>query len=151
MDFLSWGQRLYWHWRAPLTLGVQGIILSQGRVLLVRHEYGDRQIWHLPGGGVKRKETLADALRRELKEELNAEIQVERLHGVYYNFRHGASDHIVVFVASLKDPVALKPSWEISAFAFFDLDALPESVSPATRRRLEEYLTSASSMEYRSW
>jgi len=117
----------------------------------VRHDYGDRRIWRLPGGAVKRKETLIEALRREVREELNTDIEVERLHGVYYNFTRGASDHIIVFVASLKERTGLKPSWEIVAFDFFDLDALPESTSPATRRRIEEYLSGASSTEYRSW
>ncbi|MBI3951479.1 MAG: NUDIX domain-containing protein [Acidobacteria bacterium] len=151
LDVLFWARRFYWRWRAPITLGVQAIILSQHRILLVRHDYGDRWIWRLPGGAVKRKETLIDALRREVTEEINAEIQIERLHGVYYNFKRGASDHIIVFIASLKNPTALKPSWEIRDIGLFELDALPKSTSPATRRRIEEYLRQANGTEYRPW
>ena len=151
LDVLTWGREWYWRWRAPVLLGVQGLILHQHRVLLVRHDYGDRQAWQLPGGAVKRRETLTEALEREMKEELNADIHIERVHGVYHNFRRGASDHIIVFVASLKDSASLQPNWEISAFDFFDPNALPAFTSSATRRRIEEYLANASSFEYRPW
>jgi ADP-ribose pyrophosphatase YjhB (NUDIX family) len=119
--------------------------------LLVRHEYGNRHLWYLPGGAVKRKETLIEALRREVKEELSVDIRVERLHGVYYSFHHRTSDHISVFIASVENPSSLKPSWEIRDFAFFDPGDLPESTSPATRRRIKEYLSGAARLEYQAW
>jgi ADP-ribose pyrophosphatase YjhB (NUDIX family) len=144
-------RHLYWQLFAPIVVGVRAIILCEGKVLLVRHSYYDRRSWYLPGGGVRRKEALTDALRREIKEELNADIRIERLHGIYYNFAHGASDHVAVFIASLTDQTGLRPSWEISEFGFFDPRALPDPTSPASRRRIEEYLASASNLEYRAW
>ncbi len=40
------------------------------RVLFVRHTYGNRRIWELPGGGLRRGEAPASAARREMTEEL---------------------------------------------------------------------------------
>ncbi len=40
------------------------------RVLFVRHTYGNRHIWELPGGGLRRGEEPAVAARREMNEEL---------------------------------------------------------------------------------
>jgi 8-oxo-dGTP diphosphatase len=49
---------------------VSAIIRWQGRVLLCRQEKPGKQYWLLPGGGVDGGETLNEALRRELREEL---------------------------------------------------------------------------------
>ncbi|GAB4246853.1 MAG: NUDIX hydrolase [Thermoleophilia bacterium] len=61
--------------RSP-DLRVAALIVSEGRVLLVRQAKGGRQYWLLPGGGVERGETLAEALVRELREECGLSISV---------------------------------------------------------------------------
>jgi 8-oxo-dGTP diphosphatase len=49
---------------------VSAILLREDRILLCRHEKGDKEYWLLPGGGVNSGESLVDALHRELKEEV---------------------------------------------------------------------------------
>jgi ADP-ribose pyrophosphatase YjhB (NUDIX family) len=60
------------------TVRVGGLLLVEGRVLLLRQERGEEDYWMLPGGGVRMGETLADALRREVREEVGLEIAVGR-------------------------------------------------------------------------
>jgi 8-oxo-dGTP pyrophosphatase MutT (NUDIX family) len=47
---------------------------DRGRVLFVRHAYGDRASWELPGGGRRRWEDPEAAVRREMREELGIEL-----------------------------------------------------------------------------
>lgn len=132
-------RRIVWRIFGPRTVGVRGLVADgEGRVLLVRHSYGT-PAWHLPGGGVKRREGLADALRRELREEAGIEVTGPvRLLGTYTNLRQGKSDHISVFVVT---------SWraheasdvEIAEKGFYSPSALPEGATPGTRRRLGEW------------
>jgi len=54
------------------TVRVGAVIVVDGRLLLVRQARGRESYWLLPGGGVRFGETFAEALARELREELGA-------------------------------------------------------------------------------
>jgi ADP-ribose pyrophosphatase YjhB (NUDIX family) len=49
---------------------VSAVLRWHDRLLLCRHEKPGKAYWLLPGGGVKSGESLVDALRRELTEEV---------------------------------------------------------------------------------
>ena len=63
---------------------VAGIAIANNRVLLHRLDRDD--FWTFPGGRVELGETSQDALLRELKEELNADVEVMRLLWLVENF-----------------------------------------------------------------
>ena len=67
---------------------VAAIIKSEDRVLATQRGYGDLiNKWEFPGGKVEKDETPEDALKREIKEELNAEIEIDRfLMTVEYDY-----------------------------------------------------------------
>lgn len=142
---LAWSLRGIWHRIArPLTMGVRAIIVDESdpaglRVLLIRHSYVGG--WHLPGGGVGRGETLVDAMRREVREEVGLIAdRPAQPFGMYARFRNGASDHVAVFIVRGWSGTPKADGVEIVEARFFPIDRLPAELSPATGRRLEEFL-----------
>ncbi len=130
--------------RGPrLTLGVRAIVVDDAdRICLVRHSYRDG--WFLPGGGVKTGESLVDAMSRELREETGIRPlnNSHRVHGVYSSFQEHKSDHVVVFHVLGWDQEH-HPNPEIAEHRFVNPNDLPEDTSPATERRIKEWVTGA--------
>ena len=128
---------------AEPRIRVSAILRWRGSLLLCRHEKGGRGYWLLPGGGVKKSESFAVALAREVREEIGLEdVRLERVLGVYRSAAEGKDDHVVVFVVRTAEPTAAiraADALEIEAAGWFALDALPEDISPASARRIGEY------------
>lgn len=150
LQFALKARRFLWWLTRPVTVGVRVIATdSAGRVLLVRHTYGDA-CWYLPGGGVQRNETAGAAARRELTEEAGIVPDGSMsIVGVFSSFVEFKSDHIIVFAASCGTQQPKATALEIGTAQFFPAHDLPERLSPATRRRLLEYLRGEPASE--SW
>ncbi|HOX41032.1 MAG TPA: NUDIX domain-containing protein [bacterium] len=56
-----------------------GIIINDEKVLLIHRFCDGREYYVFPGGGVDENETVEDAVKRELKEELGIEITLGTL------------------------------------------------------------------------
>jgi 8-oxo-dGTP pyrophosphatase MutT (NUDIX family) len=154
----------------PVTLGVRLLLVAgdsspdmsfvrtfgtkgSSEILLVQHTYQPH--WFLPGGRVERYETPEAAARREAAEEVGATLGDLRLFGLYANFYEYKSDHIVVFACEdftlagpegemsfqrKGRPTSRIARFEIAQRAFFDVNHLPEDISPGCGRRVREYL-----------
>lgn len=111
-----------------------------GRVVLVRHRYGDREAWMLPGGGMRSWERPTVAGRRELREEAGCDLGdgcvVARFRAEAYGVLHPL---FLVAGTAVGNPVP--DGVEVGEAALFDPAALPPAASPATRRHLAEWLS----------
>lgn len=89
---------------------------------------------------MKKFELPADAARREVYEEVGGEVRGElQLFGTFARIIEQKNDHIVTFLCEDFDLNERSDRWEIESVALFDINGLPADVSPATRRRIEEY------------
>lgn len=131
-------QRLVWRVVRPRTRGVKVMLLDEtGAVLLVRHTYGRTDQYLLPGGGIRPFEQPEAAARREMREELNCAITDLAFVASYLSTNEGKRDTVFLYRARPTDPIRVD-GVEVAEAGFFALDALPETVSPATLRRIDE-------------
>ena len=132
-------QRIVWRRLRPRTRGVKVMLFNEaGDLLLVRNSYGDSNAWVLPGGGIRPWEAPATAALREIREELGVEAAELAAFASYFSTAEGKRDCVPLFTAY--SPAAIRTDdFEIAEARFFDLAALPDSVSPATARRIAEH------------
>jgi len=115
----------------PHTRGVKCLICRGDEVLLVRHTYGDRERWELPGGGCKRREQPLDAARREISEELGVVIDDWRYLGVLAQREHGPSGRAFCFAGRGEGLDLEIDGGEIAQARWFARDELLDPSRPA--------------------
>ena len=85
---------------------VAAVIVKNGNVLATQRGYGEfKGKWEFPGGKIKEGETLEEALKREIKEELNADITVDKfLTTINYDY---PNFHLIMhtFICTLKNNI----------------------------------------------
>jgi len=124
---------------SPVAFGVLAIVDdAEGRVLLVRHSY--QPGWHLPGGGVDAGEPPAEAVLRELREEVGlAQSAAPEFLGIFTR-RVGWVTNVIVLYRVANAHIQFKPSAEIREILWADPRALPEGTVRSMRRRLAEFV-----------
>jgi ADP-ribose pyrophosphatase YjhB (NUDIX family) len=114
--------------------GVKCVLTHEGRVLLVRHTYGRRRVWYVPGGGVRRREPPLHAAAREMREELGVhDLRWREL--VTRDMRVDRMEvRLTCVYAELPDPAGIAPDpIEIAEARWFAPDELPAPLGSEVR------------------
>ena len=115
-----------------------------GRVVWVRHSYGDRGAWELPGGGARRSESAVQAARREAREELGIDVESWRELGTVEGRWTGARLRLTCCTADCPPGALLDPDpVEIAAAVWAGADAPPGRVGEVTAGALPLLLSDA--------
>lgn len=129
--------RIYWKIFSPKTRGARALIISENSILLVKNL--NVPYWVIPGGGINKKESPEDCIKRELNEELGLEnLGIDYKLGEYKSSKEGKRDEIHIFIIKLSSKNFNK-KWEIENASWFDLNNLPKEISQAALRRIKEY------------
>jgi 8-oxo-dGTP diphosphatase len=122
-------------------LAAAAVILdTQGRVLLVKHNYGPLN-WELPGGGAEDGESIVETALREVLEETGLHVVAQHTTGIYYDT---AADMLhFVFLCQSRDPALIPTSGteEVSESAFWSPTTLPRPISDFTVRRIADAMS----------
>ncbi len=125
-----------------------GVILTneQGNILLMRR--GDaarhqRGMWDLPGGGVKLKETLLQAVHREMREELGVDVTIIAQYPARDDIlseegHHWVTSTFVGFIKVGQVPRIMEPE-KCTEIGWFSIRNLPEPLTPITQHELAYY------------
>ena len=121
-------------------VGCGAAIVRDGRLLLVkRRRAPEAGHWSLPGGKVDFGESVADAVKREIREEVGLEIELLRSLGIVEMI--GVDDqHWVspIYLARAPEGEARNNEPEkLGDVAWFALDAPPAPLALAARQALE--------------
>lgn len=122
-------------------LAVDGIILKNAQILLVKRAiYPFVGSYELPGGHVEYGETVENAIKREMKEELGISVKIKKLIGVYSNLKRDPRYHTVAIVYLLKKGKGkIRLSKEASEFKFFPLQGLPRKIGFDHRKIINDF------------
>jgi 8-oxo-dGTP pyrophosphatase MutT (NUDIX family) len=124
--------------RPLFRVGVLAIVVSpEGGVLLLRHRFRSGRPWGLPGGWLEPGEAPVDGMRRELREELDLDVDARKLALVTVSGREG-SPHVEIFYRLHVAVDAVPPNAEFDEHAVFAVDDLPPDMHELHRRIVEE-------------
>jgi ADP-ribose pyrophosphatase YjhB (NUDIX family) len=104
---------------------------SQGRILLLEHEFRADSRWGIPGGFLDKAEQPADALRRELHEEVSLDVADVELYFVRA-LKRPHQVELYFGCTAINQPTP--SSFEIRRAEWFDIDQLPAELSHDQRR-----------------
>lgn len=105
---------------------VAGLVLKDGRIIMAKRKKGDplEGLWEFPGGKVEDGEDLFQALKRELKEELNIEAKpLKKLTEIIHHYPHISFRMHLIMGITEDEPTAIE-SDEIGLFKPEEIDKL---------------------------
>jgi 8-oxo-dGTP pyrophosphatase MutT (NUDIX family) len=128
--------------------GAAGAIVKNNKILLVKH--GALKKWQIPGGLMELNESIEITIKREIKEELNIDIEVDKLVSVLSSpewiieFPNGDRIQQLTFFFLLKGNfeernIKLQED-EIHEYKFFDFKDIPENTMECCKEKIKHLI-----------
>src|SRR5712691_9532221 len=120
----------------PITVGVGGFLVREGSLLVVRKTYGpSKGMWTIPSGYVEPRESVVQAIEREVAEETGIGGHAGPILGVRNRVTETANDTFLIFSMTYVSGEPRPDRVEVSEAAFRPLAELrtSDSSAPFTR------------------
>lgn len=124
------------------------IVNDKNQVLLLlrtnKSQGGGGNLWSRPGGTVDFGETVEQAIKREIKEELDIDIELFGPKSYYNDIREEFREkkHWVAcgcFARIIKGELKIMEPAKHEKVEWFDLDKLPENIIQYTKESIEDF------------
>ena len=126
-------------------VGVGGLCYHDGRILLIKYNYGiNKGKWNLPGGYVDLGETLSSAVEREVLEETGVHTQAIDLIAIRHmnnmkNDKGLISDVYIIFNLQFKGGETLADNVEVTEAEFIPFEEIKKHELSSLSRYIIEY------------
>ena len=116
--------------RSSIRNTVRGLLRKENKVLVLEEEYKGEVYYYLPGGGIEFLETSEDALKREMKEELNIDI-------IDYGLSHIISNIFEIDGIKAHEIVQIYELYNIEDGKLIDGTTMEGDIMPCTMKWIE--------------
>jgi len=117
-----------------MKFGAFGIIFDKKKRVLLCHRR-DMDLWNLPGGGLKKKESPCEGVKREVKEETGLNIEIIKTSNIY--FKPKEQEIVFCFVCKIKSG-KIKINKEADEIKYFDFKKLPKNTAKSHIQRIKD-------------
>lgn len=101
--------------------------------------YKEQQVYGVPGNHVMFGQSIGNAVKKTIKEELNCEVSNHIVFSVNANYYKGHFISIGVFAEIIGEPKQLKPKdWK--KWEWFEKDKIPTNLFPSAKNLINCYL-----------
>jgi 8-oxo-dGTP diphosphatase len=128
-----------------IRIRTAGLIIENGKLLLISHKKNGKEYWLVPGGGVDFGESSHQALVREMKEELSIDVEPGDLLFTADSIEKKGKRHILNLFFSCRrcgGVLSLGKDPRLSGFGFFSADEiLSMKIFPPCKNELAAIVT----------
>lgn len=132
----------------PLLQCAASVIVENEAGQILLQQRTDNHCWCYAGGAIELKETVEEAAKRELYEETGIIADELELFSVFsgqdFYYQYPNQDEVynidIVFICKKYHGELKADPSEVETLSFFDLDRLPEPISPPVAIPLQKYI-----------
>ena len=126
--------------RRQIRVRTAGMIVKEGKILLIAHRKNKKKYWLVPGGGIDFGESAEDALVREMQEELGIDVEIGDIIFSSDSIDPSGSRHVLNLYFSCTHTggeITLGDDPRLSDWGYFSAEEIPAlKLSPPCAQQL---------------